>query len=58
MLNQLRADADLETSERAEAALVTVLESLVRRLTPDEAKDLIAAPVAAALKVARPAARP
>jgi uncharacterized protein (DUF2267 family) len=42
MLNQLRADADLETSERAEAALVTVLESLVRRLTPGEAKDLIA----------------
>jgi CBS-domain-containing membrane protein/uncharacterized protein (DUF2267 family) len=42
MLNQLRADADLETSERAERALATVLESLVRRLTPDEAKDLIA----------------
>jgi CBS domain-containing protein/uncharacterized protein (DUF2267 family) len=42
MLNQLRANADLETSERAETALVTVLASLVRRLTPDEAKDLIA----------------
>jgi CBS domain-containing protein len=42
MLNQLRVDADLETSERAETALVTVLESLVRRLTPGEAKDLIA----------------
>jgi uncharacterized protein (DUF2267 family)/predicted transcriptional regulator len=42
MINQLRADADLETSERAETALVTVLESLVRRLTPGEAKDLIA----------------
>jgi uncharacterized protein (DUF2267 family) len=41
MLNQLRADADLETSERAEAALVTVLDSLVRRLTQHEAKDLI-----------------
>lgn len=42
MLNQLRADADLETSDRAEAVLVSVLESLVRRLMPDEAKDLIA----------------
>jgi uncharacterized protein (DUF2267 family) len=42
MLNRLRADADLDTSERAETALLTVLESLVRRLTPDEAKDLIA----------------
>ena len=42
MINQLRADAELETSERAETALVTVLESLKRRLTPDEAKDLIA----------------
>jgi uncharacterized protein (DUF2267 family)/predicted transcriptional regulator len=41
MLNQLRANAELETSERAETALVTVLESLVRRLTPGEAKDLI-----------------
>jgi len=42
MLNQLRADANLETSERAETALVTVLDSLVRRLTTNEAKDLIA----------------
>jgi uncharacterized protein (DUF2267 family) len=42
MLNQLRADANLESSDQAETALVTVLESLVRRLTPDEAKDLIA----------------
>lgn len=42
MLNQLRADAGLETSEQAETALVTVLESLVRRLMPGEAKDLIA----------------
>jgi uncharacterized protein (DUF2267 family) len=42
LLNRLRADADLETSEQAEAALEVVLESLVRRLTPGEANDLIA----------------
>jgi len=42
MLNQLRADANLESSERAETALVTVLESLVRRLTPNEANLLVA----------------
>jgi uncharacterized protein (DUF2267 family) len=42
LLNRLRAEADLETSEEAETALETVLGSLVRRLMPDEAKDLIA----------------
>jgi uncharacterized protein (DUF2267 family)/predicted transcriptional regulator len=42
LLNRLRADADLETSEQVETALEVVLESLVRRLTLDEAKDLIA----------------
>ena len=42
LLNRLRSDADLETSEQAETALEVVLGSLVRRLTPDEAKDLIA----------------
>jgi uncharacterized protein (DUF2267 family) len=42
LLNRVRADADLETSEQAETALEAVLESLVRRLTPDEAEDLIA----------------
>jgi len=42
MLNQLRTDADLETSERAETALEIVLGLIVQRLTPDEAKDLIA----------------
>jgi uncharacterized protein (DUF2267 family) len=42
LLNRLRADADLETSEEAETALEVVLGSLVRRLRPDEAKDLIA----------------
>jgi uncharacterized protein (DUF2267 family)/predicted transcriptional regulator len=42
LLNRVRIDADLESSEQAEAALDVVLESLVRRLTPDEAEDLIA----------------
>ncbi len=42
MLNQLKDDADLETSERAQTALEIVLGSIVQRLTPDEAKDLIA----------------
>ena len=42
MLNQLRAEANLETSERAETALEIVLGSIVQRLTPNEAKDLIA----------------
>jgi CBS domain-containing protein/uncharacterized protein (DUF2267 family) len=42
LLNQLQADASLETPEQAEAALGVVLESVVRRLTPDEADDLIA----------------
>jgi len=41
MLNQLRTDADLETSERAATAVEIVLGSIVRRLTPDEAKDFI-----------------
>lgn len=41
MLNQLRTDADLETSERAATAVEIVLGSIVRRLTPNEAKDLI-----------------
>jgi CBS domain-containing protein/uncharacterized protein (DUF2267 family) len=42
LLNQLRSNADLKTSEEAETALDVVLSSIVRRLTPDEAKDLIA----------------
>jgi len=42
LVNQLRAGADLESSEQAETALEVVLESLVRRLTPQEASDLIA----------------
>jgi CBS domain-containing protein/uncharacterized protein (DUF2267 family) len=42
MLNRFQAEADLETSERAETALEIVLGSILQRLTPDEAKDLIA----------------
>jgi uncharacterized protein (DUF2267 family) len=41
LLNELRANAALETAA-AETALEVVLNSLVRRLTPEEAKDLIA----------------
>lgn len=41
LLNQLRTDASLETAEQAETALEIVLEFVVRRLTPDEADDLI-----------------
>jgi uncharacterized protein (DUF2267 family) len=42
MLNQLRAEAHLDTSEQAETALEIVLGAIVQRLTPHEAKDLIA----------------
>lgn len=42
LLNQLRADAGLEDTDQARAAFDIVLTSLVRRLTPDEAADLIA----------------
>lgn len=42
VVNQLRADTGLENSGQAETALGIVLESLVRRLTPNEAEDLIA----------------
>lgn len=42
MLNQVQADAALDTGEQAETVLEVVLSSLVRRLTPDEAKDVIA----------------
>jgi CBS domain-containing protein/uncharacterized protein (DUF2267 family) len=41
LLNQVRAEAALGTGEQAETALEVVLGALVRRLTPDEAKDLI-----------------
>jgi uncharacterized protein (DUF2267 family) len=42
LLNQLQSDAALDTAEDAETALEVVLGSLLRRLTPGEAKDLIA----------------
>jgi CBS domain-containing protein/uncharacterized protein (DUF2267 family) len=42
LLNQLRAEVGFETAEEAEAALEIVLKSVIRRLTPGEAKDLIA----------------
>ena len=42
MLNQVRADADVETSERAEAAIEIVLGSIVKRLAPNEAKNFMA----------------
>jgi uncharacterized protein (DUF2267 family)/predicted transcriptional regulator len=41
LLNRVRSDAGLASSEEAETALEVVLESLVRRLTPDEAEDLV-----------------
>jgi uncharacterized protein (DUF2267 family) len=42
LLNRLRAETGLATSEEAETALEVVIGSLVRRLTPGEADDLIA----------------
>lgn len=42
LINQLRADTGLDTVERVNVALEVVLRSLVRRLTPNEAKDLVA----------------
>lgn len=41
LINQVRSDAALETAEEAATALEVVVNSLVRRLTPGEAKDLI-----------------
>ena len=41
LLNEVRREANLETVEQAETALAVVVGALVRRLTPDEAKDLI-----------------
>lgn len=39
--NQVRADAGLDSPEQAETALNVVLDAIVRRLTPGEAKDLV-----------------
>lgn len=42
LLGRVRAAASLESAEQAEVALDLVLSGIVRRLTPDEARDLIA----------------
>lgn len=42
VVNQLHADTGLENDVQTEIALGIVLDSLVRRLTPGEAEDLIA----------------
>ena len=42
LINQLRTDADLDDVDKARTALEIVLKNVVRRLTPGEAKDLIA----------------
>src|ERR1051325_1662139 len=42
LLNQVKSNAALDTAEDAEPALEVVLAALLRRLTPGEAKDLIA----------------
>lgn len=42
LLNQIRAEAGFEDTDHAETALIIVLGAVVRRLTPDEAKDLLA----------------
>ena len=42
VVNQLRADTGLDNDGQAETALGIVLDSLVQRLTPGEAEDLIA----------------
>jgi len=42
MLNKVQANAGLDTIEQAQTVLEIVLNSLVRRLTCNEAKDLIA----------------
>lgn len=41
LVNKVRSEAELETSDEASVALEIVLAALVRRLTPGEAKDLI-----------------
>ncbi len=41
LVNQIQADAGLDETEQARAALDVVVSSLVRRLAPGEAKDFI-----------------
>jgi CBS domain-containing protein/uncharacterized protein (DUF2267 family) len=42
LINQIRENVQLESADQAEKALAVVLSALVRRLTRDEADDLIA----------------
>jgi uncharacterized protein (DUF2267 family) len=42
MLNRLTAHGQFENTDDADVAIAVVLSSIVRRLTPDEANDLIA----------------
>lgn len=42
LINEFRSEAVLPSIEQADAAFTVVASALVRRLTPDEAKDLIA----------------
>jgi len=42
LLNRVRLEAGLDTAEQAETVLEVVLSGIVRRLTADEASDLIA----------------
>jgi CBS domain-containing protein/uncharacterized protein (DUF2267 family) len=42
LLSHVRTAANLETNDQAETALEIVLSAVVRRLTPEEARDLIA----------------
>jgi CBS domain-containing protein/uncharacterized protein (DUF2267 family) len=41
-VNEFRTESTLSSVDQADTALMIVLSALVRRLTPDEAKDLIA----------------
>lgn len=42
LLNEFRTESSLPSTDQADTALMIVLSALVRRLTADEAKDLIA----------------
>lgn len=42
LMNEFRTESALPSIEQADTAFAVVLSALVRRLTPDEAKDLVA----------------
>jgi uncharacterized protein (DUF2267 family) len=42
LMNEFRIEAALPTIEQADTAFIVIVSALARRLTPDEAKDLIA----------------